>query len=395
MKYKDILKSKIKNNSSKGLPFAPRLELWYNANKYNNTLPSMYQNASLKDICKDLNIGFHGLTPDFRDWVDLIDDVDRGLGIYRIGSMPYRIELRNIKRNISYEGGCTKVEYLTPYGSITTVTRYDEEMKQSGITIGHIVEHAFKSSSDYKALGYIFDNIEVVPTNEKLVNWIDYVGDLGIVAAYGHSYGSVMMTIQMELMPFDTFIYELMGNEDEIRILESKMKKMWYEVLEVVSNCPAEVVWTGGNYDSTLTWPPYFEKDIFPYLSEAVEIMHKKNKIVATHPDGDNKGLLKYYLDSKVDILDSLCPQPMTTHSLEEYVEFFSDKSTIWGGIPSVYMTDQTINDYDFDKYLDELFCKYSDNNKIILHIADACPPAADINRIKKIADMSNQSLNI
>ncbi|ONI38855.1 hypothetical protein AN639_03025 [Candidatus Epulonipiscium fishelsonii] len=56
-------------------------------------------------------------------------------------------------------------------------------------------------------------------------------------------------------------------------------------------------------------------------------------------------------------------------------------------------MVPAVLSDYEFDKYLNTLFEEQQDNTKLILHIADACPPIAPFERIEKIAKLANQTL--
>ena len=168
MTHKERLLATLKGESTDQLPFLPRLDLWYRANKRNGTLPSKYKNATLGQILEDMGLGFHAVIPDFQDLCSPDDDIDRALGIYRLWFIPYRAVLQNIERTIHYEGDTTTVEYYTPKGNLRTRVIYDETMKKAGITITHIAEHIVKSKDDLEALGYIFDNIEVLPNYRPL-----------------------------------------------------------------------------------------------------------------------------------------------------------------------------------------------------------------------------------
>ncbi|PJB71698.1 MAG: hypothetical protein CO096_09185, partial [Armatimonadetes bacterium CG_4_9_14_3_um_filter_66_14] len=56
----------IQGRPTDRIPWAPRLDLWYNANKRAGTLPSRYRNATLTELVDDLEVGFHAVVPDFR-----------------------------------------------------------------------------------------------------------------------------------------------------------------------------------------------------------------------------------------------------------------------------------------------------------------------------------------
>lgn len=383
--------SAIKGEPTDRLPYIPRLDLWYKANKTNNTLPDRYKKATLIDILDDLDLGYHYVVPDFMDFIDPLDEIDRALGIYRLRTMAYRAVLRGIKRNISYDGDVSTVEYLTPYGKIRTKVLYDDSMRKAGITITHILEHAIKSVKDFEAVAYIFENIEIQPTYDNYLIAKEEVGDRGVAVAYTTIAGSPMHLIQRELMPYEQLPYMYYDNNDELKWLADKISKYFHKVFDVVAKSPAEVILLGANYDYNITWPPFFKEHITPSLASAADILHEQDKFLLTHTDGENKGLLQEYVNSKIDIADSICPAPMTSLTLKEVREAFAGKITIWGGIPSICVLENSMTDYDFEKYLNDTLSDIGAGDHLILSIADTTPPGAKFSRIEKIAQVAKE----
>lgn len=371
------------------LPYVPRLDLWYKANKTRGTLPDKYQAATLIDIVDDLDIGYHSVIPDFLDFIDPLDEIDRALGIYRLRNLPYRTVLRDIKRNIFHEGDLTTVEYLTPIGKVRTKVLYDDHMRSAGITITHVVEHAIKTVNDYETIAYIFDHAEVQPAYDQYLISKEEIGDRGVVVAFTSLAGSSMHLIQRELMAYDQFIYELHDHPNELKWLADKISTYLQRVFDVVSKSPAEIILMGANYDNMITWPPFFEEHITPSLTKAADILHSQGKFLLTHTDGENKGLLSAYVASKIDIADSICPAPMTSLSLREVREAFAGRITIWGGIPSISVLENSMSDYEFELYLNDIIEQAGVGDHLILSIADTTPPDAKFSRIEKIAKVA------
>jgi cell division protein FtsL len=54
-------------------------------------------------------------------------------------------------------------------------------------------------------------------------------------------------------------------------------------------------------------------------------------------------------------------------------------------------MVESSMNDYEFDKYINELFESIGAGDHIILSIADTVPPLAKFDRILKIAKMAEK----
>ena len=68
MNYRDKILKIIKGQSLNHILFVPRLDLWYKSNKIKDTLPNKYKDFTLKDITRDLGVGFHSVIPDFRNF---------------------------------------------------------------------------------------------------------------------------------------------------------------------------------------------------------------------------------------------------------------------------------------------------------------------------------------
>ncbi len=112
--------------------------------------------------------------------------------------------------------------------------------------------------------------------------------------------------------------------------------------------------------------------------------MHDRGKLLLTHTDGENQGLLDLYRKCRFDIADSICPKPMTKMTLAETMEQLPEM-TIWGGIPSVALCEGSMSEREFDRLVNETIELAAGRSHIILGIADTTPPAASFERILKI----------
>lgn len=369
------------------IPWAPRLDLWYNARKLAGELPPGYENASLRQITDDLGFGFHAIVPHFKDLRDPLDDAHRALGIYNLWTMPYATRLENVDVTVTTEGDETHVEYRTPVGTVSTTVLYDEAMRQAGVSITHVSEYAIKDSADYAAVGYIFENARVVANHEGYGEFADQVGHRGIAAGFLSLAGSPMHLLQRELMPLQLFFLEMYDHPEELAQCAESIGVYFERIFGVASTCPAELFLFGANYDSSVTYPPFFAEHIQPWLKRLAGMLHAEGKFVLTHTDGENTGLLDCYLNSDVDVTDSVCPAPMTKLTLKEVRDHFRGRVTIMGGIPSVSLLESSMCERDFAAYLETFFADLGAGDHLILGISDTTPPAAGIERIKQIGD--------
>lgn len=395
MNWRDRIINTIKGKAVDFLPFVPRLDIWYQSNKLKGTLPERYKDSTLKEIVKDIDVGFYTVIPNFRDFrceksIGLL-----GIGIYDLRYNPYKVNINNLDYKFkTNKDGITTTNFCTPFGIITTKTLYNDKMRMDGLSLGHTIEHAIKSINDLRAIGYIFENIEIEENYNSFSNFKRSIGDEGISVSFSMLSGSPMHHIMKELVPFEKFVYMLSDNPKELESLAEKVEILFEKIILVSACSEADAVFLGANYDAFLTWPTFFKKYITPYLKKCANIAHRTGKFFITHADGENEGLTSEYLNSDIDIADSICPYPMTKLTIKDYRRVFEDKITIWGGLPSICVLENSMNDYEFDKFLEEFFSDIGERDHLILNIADTIPPGAKFERIEKIAKLA-KSFNV
>jgi hypothetical protein len=393
MDFEKLILSVLNGERTETLPFIPRLDLWYNANKINGTLPTKFKNASLRDITDELELGYHAVVPLFRDFASENDDIDIGLGIYRFRAIPYQVELHNVERSlIRYSSGLTEVEYSTPKGKIKTGVVYDETMRKSGASLHVTKEHAIKGVHDFDALAYIFENAEVKPNYSYFSEFkTSVIGTRGVAVGFSSLCASPMHFLIKDLMAIDTFYYTLFDYPEEMEHLAVRLSVYCNKIFDITANSPADVILSGANYDQSITPPDFFEKYIAPDLNKQSKILHGKGKYLLTHTDGENAGLLELYLQCGFDIADSVCPAPSTSLTLKDTRKVFGGKITIWGGLPFNIMLENSMSDYEFEEFLDMTLASIGRGDHIILSIADTTPPGASFDRILRIAERVKQ----
>ena len=390
MNWKERIINTIQGKPVDFLPFVPRLDIWYQSNKLNNRLPEKYKNCTLREIIKDMDVGFHTVVPDFRNFRCKENIGFLGLGIYDLKDNPYKINADYIDYKFKTDkDGITTTNFKTPYGVITTRTLYSDRMRSDGSSIGHTIEHAVKNSDDLKAIGYIFEKIEIEDNYSNFLDFKKFIGDDGISIAFCMLSGSPMHHIMKELMSFEKFIYMLNDNPKELDSLAKKIEILFNKVIPVSAGSKTDAIFSGANYDSFLTWPSFFKKYITPYLKNCSDIVHKAGKFFVTHADGENEGLIQEYMNADIDIADSICPYPMTKLKIKDFRRVFDGKITIWGGLPSICVLEESMSDYEFDKFLNDFFNDIEKGDRLILSFADTTPPTAKLERIEKVARMA------
>ena len=385
MTHRERILAAVRAEPVDRLPWVPRLDLWYKANRYCNTFAAEWRDATLTDIQDDLGIGRHEVIPDFLDTEDPDEVYDRALGIDHVSNQPYRLRFRRTERIIERAGDETRVTYRTPVGSVSATVVYTEQMRRDGITLMQVTDKPVNSLDDYEVIAWIFEDIEVVRDGGRYEDFQREVGDRGIAVAYAGACAGPVHQLLKELVAYDQFYFNLYDHPEVIERTAERMERYFDQVLEACADSQAEVVLFGANYDLMVTPPPLFEKHIAPHLADAADRLHAAGKLVATHTDGENQQLLDFYVQCGVDLADSICPFPMTRLHLSEVREAFGTRPAIWGGICSVSVLEESFTDEQFEAHLDEVIEAVGDGRGMIFSIADTTPPAASLDRIRHI----------
>ena len=384
MTPKERILATLRGEPTDTLPFVPRIDNWFYAQQAQGTLPDNLKNATLQEMVDELGIGYHSIIPNFKGWREGgYGDLHVGLGIYDLALTPWHVEIHNV--GVSSErspNGHLRVRYDTPKGTVTTEVVYTDEMRKNGITLYVITKHAMEDSDDYEAVSYIFENMEVVPDYDRYAEYREnVVGDRGVAVALSAMWASGGHYLIKELMGFEDFYAERMGDPDAMDEMAEKLQPACDRMFEAALNSPAEVILSGANYDFTFTTPDVVRDYVVPSLKEQSMRAHQKGKYVATHTDGDNTMLLPLYNHSGIDSADSICPAPMTKIPLKDTIDIFDHKITIWGGVPSTALVKDCTTDREFAAIVDQTLEDIGRGDHFIVSVADTLPAAADFER--------------
>jgi 5-methyltetrahydrofolate--homocysteine methyltransferase len=250
-----------------------------------------------------------------------------------------------------------------------------------------VEEHVIKRPEDYRIVGYIFENMELIPDVDDYTKWKNDIGEDGVAVAMGVMAASPMHHILKYFMEPTTFYYHYNDYPKQMRALARSMENYFDQVLKLTLNSPAEAVLWGGNFDDMITYPSFFEKEIMPWLRKAADTLDANGKMIVCHCDGENLGLMDLIKESGMHVAEAVTPHPMTKVKIEEYYQRWSDKLTIFGGIPEMLLLADTATDEDLEAYLDYLFKVIAPGKRFILGIADTTPPKAVFERLVRIGE--------
>jgi methanogenic corrinoid protein MtbC1 len=371
------------------LPYVPRIDLWYLANFEHGTLPEQHAGRTQNEISRAEGWALHhkyaySLMGEHSDHALL----HRGIGLYRTrDALVDFVFPRDVELRVRLEGDLTRVEYHTPVGMVSATVQYTEQMRRLGISIPLHTEHLIKTVQDYGPACYLFEHMDVVSDFERFNRWsAEELREDGVPVAVAFHGASPVQQIQRDLIDATEFFIHYRDHYRQIRELADRMEPLFDKILKISCASPAQVIMWGVNFDDMLTYPPYFQQEIQPWIRKAAEALGAAGKLVMCHTDGENFGLMDLIRDSGMHIAESICPAPMTKVTLAEYYRRWSGHLTLFGGIPSTIVLPET-SEPDFEACLDEMFRAVAPGTRMVVGIADQVPPKAVFSRLQRIGE--------
>lgn len=196
----------------------------------------------------------------------------------------------------------------------------------------------------------------------------------------------------LEDMGVENTIYALMDWPDRIDAYMQAVKINQDRLLDVVNNCPIEIINYGDNLHAATCSPQLFEKYVLPIYQHRSNVLHEGGKFVHAHWDGDCGPLLRYAQQTGMDGVEAITPLPQGDVTLEQAKEGLGDMWLL-DGIPAVFF-DTTFDEQlliDCTHKCIELFAPH-----LVLGISDEISSTGDIERVRtvgRIVDDYNASL--
>lgn len=385
MTHRERMSAVMRGEPVDRIPWAPRMDLWFIANREKGELPERFVGKNMVELAGELNVACHAVRADFTNLRTPEHLMLKGFGLDLHHDYPFKINVLDLPVKFQHDEENFITTIHTTAGEVSTHTQLTADMLRNGISLPFIKSYPIESKSNLEAVAQVFDHLEVIPTPDAYADFQRRVGDQGVAVAAGLYAASPIHLILHDLMPMEKFFISYLEDRDSLYKLAQRMEPFFEAVLDAVMLCDAEVIYWGSNYDQNITWPPFFSDEIVPWLKKVSNCVHDAGKFLLTHTDGENKALLPLYPSCEFDIAESVCPYPMTECKLNEIQKGLGSKITLWGGIPAVALLDKSMNDNEFEVYLDGIFSDLETGERLILGVSDNVPPEANLSRFEKI----------
>ena len=260
-------------------------------------------------------------------------------------------------------------------------------MAADGISMPFVEKYLISSIEDVEPVAQVFEHLQVTATPHGFAAFQRRIGNSGPAVPNGPLAACPMHLLLHDLMSMEDFYLCYKEHRGRLQEFARRAEPFFEAMLDAVLGCDAEVISWGGNYDQDLTWPPFFQEEIAPWLQRVSRRVRAAGKLMLTHTDGENRDLLPLYPACGFDVAESVCPAPMTKCTLAELRAGFGEDVTIWGGIPCVVLLDDSMDEAIFESYMDRLFAELGSGRRLILGVSDNVPPDVNMDRLERVKE--------
>ena len=308
MTHRERMLAAMRGEPVDRLPWAPRMDLWYIANREMGELPERLAGHNMVDLARELGVACHAVRADFTRLRSPQQIMLSGFGLDLHYDYPFKVEVVGLPVEFQHDEDNYFTVIETPAGKVTTHTCLTNPMLRNGISFPFIKSYPVKSKNDLEAVGQVFEHLEVIPTPEAYAEFQKRVGDQGVAVAAGLYAASPMHLLLHDLMPMELFFDFYFEERDALNQFANRITPFFESVLDAVLQCTAEVVYWGSNYDQNTTWPPFFRDEIVPWLQKVSKRVHAADRLLLTHTDGENNAQLPLNPSSGSRVGMNSCP---------------------------------------------------------------------------------------
>ena len=354
-----ILRILRKQTVDSKIVWAPRLEHWYEVNKFAGSLPIEYRDKRLLEICDDL-----GASP--RTY-------------YFFEGTIKTIQGGDVEVKTTEDTECIVSVYSTPRGRLREVRKKSIKGLASNAVTPYWTEHLAKDIDDFQALKYILENQTYEFDRELYEAVKEKVGDRGPPCICCPAVPLANLTIRyLGLLRTNLLLKKYRDKmEDLLQALDDNNSQF----LDVFKGSPIPIVNFDDNIDRNLFSPPMFEKYILPYYQRRTAELHACDKLCTAHWDGKLTSLLQFAKETGLDGLECITPKPQGDVTLEEIHAALGDL-VLLDGIPAISFLPWA-KDSELELFIHDLLRLFFP--RLILGVSDLVPPNADIEKIRLV----------
>jgi len=207
----------------------------------------------------------------------------------------------------------------TPVGAIRKVTAN-----------GWHYEDWIKTPEDYKVMGWIIENTELVAQYDEYEKADALVGDYGVPVVTGSR--TPAMSINVDWAGTEQFCLDVALEVPELFDLYKAGKKLFIEETKLIAAGPGRFVKWFENLTISMLGPDRYRDLLASVYNECVPILENAGKRVMVHYDGELGVIADQIAEAPYHIVESLTEPPEGDLNYDQCRKLWPDK-TLWANI--------------------------------------------------------------
>jgi len=342
------------------LPWYADLTYWTAAQRAMGTLPEEYEDDA----------GFVKL------------HADHHVGYYLGYAAVWTDALPNVSITHSTEGHVTTTRWETPVGEIWGQNQYLPQTFSAAPT-----KWPCETLDDLRVVRYVAEATERTPSYERYENQKVLAGDQGHPTVLPPR--SPISQMLAQWTGATNLSYLVVDAPEELQHTLTAMGDSADSAFEAILGCDTPYVELGDNLTGEVV-TRLFERYQFDYYVRRAEQMHAAGKLIGTHLDGTMRGILPLLVETGIDFIESITPEPTGDVSVAGLRDLAGPDIILFGGIPGAMFAPPFTAD-DMRRQVETIFEHHWEHGRFILGAADQVPPDGDMALVRLVGDLCEE----
>ena len=338
----------------------PRLETWIGHHRHYGTLPERYRDKDYFGIYDALGASVRYAASAGIDSYEDPADVER--------------------RSEQHEDHFISIT-RTPSGEIRTVHR--DIWENGELKNRRISGFPVKTPQDLKVAIDLVERQQFRANQEAFKRAADALGHRGEPTIFLSSSGFTEL-IKNHCGLLDTY-YLFYDHPSAVEAYLEACDRRDDRLIDAALELPCRIFNLGDHATNEFTPPPILKRYLLPRWQRISDRLHKHGRFVHTHWDGHSALMLPYLLDTRLDGVEALTPEPMGDMTLEQIKSAVQDKVVVLDLIRAIdFLPYFPVSEMlDFTKRIIDMFAP-----KLILGISDEISQVGEIEKVEAVSEL-------
>lgn len=227
----------------------------------------------------------------------------------------------------------TKYILETPVGKISTIIAYNTS------NYGTFPKKWWVSSEEeMKIISWIEERCTWKWDDNRYNELLTIRSDLGLPIMFMPRIN--IQHLYIDIMGVEEGIFALCDYRGTVEKYFQVLSESHERLIQVINESPIEVINFGDNVHAGMLPPELFKKYVLPEYQKRNELLHKADKFMHSHWDGDTKPLLPFARECGFDGIEAVTPKFQGDVTLEEVKKAFGDDLFLIDGIAALLFED-------------------------------------------------------